>query len=441
MTRGGRRSRVPDPVHVQRARPQGAHGQRPVASGLLIAVAARAGSLAFALVAIGCIAMILNVIGEMLQGALAALDRMARPAVGTSSGTTSPIVGVGRAPSRGGRPGVRTGSSSSPTPSPSSPWRHGVAIASGRRSRLRLWKVLTCGRDFRFVAPGRARLRLWHASRSRSCSTSRTERIVGWYTSPIGGSASRSSSPPPSWPRTSRRFAPGQAGRPAVRRTGQPGRLLVLLVAVPFGGRAGGDGRRPHPPPVPPEFEENVDRLMQILAVAAADDSRSDTVLVAALTAAGRQNRFLIVAVRPPCSTRSLASSRIPAAERAFGNGAVGAAIVSVATELLIARWRISLRSTGCSTADGRVVGCGSSPPGCRWARSSLRWRGRRWPCRCRRHRRLRRRALALRAVSPADLRTDRGRSEVALAKRRASEGGSRMEVDEHDDGARTCRR
>jgi O-antigen/teichoic acid export membrane protein len=95
----------------------------------------------------------------------------------------------------------------------------------------------------------------------------------------------------------------------------------------------------------PAGYEHSV-VLMQILAfhipVVALD-----MVLVMALTATDRQKAWLIVGVIAVVVNPSLNLIAIPMTSRAFGNGAIGASIVTVLTELVVMAGAIYLRPTG----------------------------------------------------------------------------------------------
>jgi O-antigen/teichoic acid export membrane protein len=93
------------------------------------------------------------------------------------------------------------------------------------------------------------------------------------------------------------------------------------------------------------EFDESVP-VMQILAINVPLASIG-TVLAAALVAADRTRRFLVVAVGAAVFNPVGCLVVINVTKDAFGNGAIGAAIMTVFTEMLIVVGALRLRPTG----------------------------------------------------------------------------------------------
>jgi O-antigen/teichoic acid export membrane protein len=93
------------------------------------------------------------------------------------------------------------------------------------------------------------------------------------------------------------------------------------------------------------QFDHSIG-LMQILALHI-PIAAMDTVLATALIASDRQNRYLVVAVVAAILNPALDVFAIRLTMHRYGNGAIGASIVTVATEAFIMTCALALRSPG----------------------------------------------------------------------------------------------
>ena len=122
--------------------------------------------------------------------------------------------------------------------------------------------------------------------------------------------------------------------------------LLVLLAAVPARSGSAWSPTTSSDFLYEPEFDDSI-VLIQILALHI-PLAAMDTILATALIAADRQRRYIVRRRRcrraQPDRLRHRSST---GPTDAYGNGAIGAAIVTVATELFIMCGALRLRSPG----------------------------------------------------------------------------------------------
>lgn len=93
------------------------------------------------------------------------------------------------------------------------------------------------------------------------------------------------------------------------------------------------------------EYDNSIS-LMQILAIQM-PIAAVDTILAVALIAADRQNRYLLVAIGAAVINPVLNIIAINITQDRYGNGAIGASVVTVVTELFILAWALRLRTEG----------------------------------------------------------------------------------------------
>ena len=121
--------------------------------------------------------------------------------------------------------------------------------------------------------------------------------------------------------------------------------LLVLLAAVPSAIGLGVVAEDLIRYLYRPEWESSI-VLMQILAVGI-PLTAVDTILASALIAADRPNRYILVAASAALLNPVACLFAISITDDRYGNGAIGAAIVTVGTEMFIMVAAFALRSPG----------------------------------------------------------------------------------------------
>jgi O-antigen/teichoic acid export membrane protein len=322
--------------------------------GLITAVAIGTKGAALTLVAIGFIGMGFVMITEVLQSALAGLERMARPAMwGVTQVYVSNALGVVVLALGGGA--IAYGAImtfGSLIPAVALTFMIWPLVRGHQRFDPSVWRWLVRG-GLPLVALEFSN-RVYGTVDIPILTVLSGERTVGWYTLAqrwIGIPAFISTA-------VVTAFFPSfsaLAKSSPVRLAAQVNKAvtLVLLAAVPAAFGLGVVAEDLIQSLYPAEFGNSI-VLMQILAFGI-PLTALDTILAVALIAADRQNPYIVVAAAAAVVNPVVCLILIPITDRAYGNGAIGAAIATVGTEVLIMCAALWFRAPG--VLDRRTVG------------------------------------------------------------------------------------
>ena len=316
------------------------------AVGLVLAVALGTRGAALVMIAVNFIGMMIIVIGEILHSALAGLERMAKPAMwGVVQAYVANAIGLLVLLLGGGLVAFGTimvlGNAIPTVAMAIMVW---PLVRHHGRLDFAVWKwFVRAGIPLTALAFSNL---VYGTVDIPILSFQTNDATVGWYNVaqrwigiPVFISTAVMAAFYPSFSSLAKR------GGPPFATQVNKAVILVLLAAVPSAVGLGVVADDLIPLLYRPEYDNSI-VLMQILAVHL-PLTAVDTILAMALIAADRQRRYVFVAFGAAVLNPIACLIVIPMTAEAYGNGAIGAAIVTVATELLIMCGALALRSKG----------------------------------------------------------------------------------------------